>query len=113
MLKLPLIAASAGLVACSSIDRHTPPPPDWPALTIHEHVVSWGEVWERCKPYTPPGMWPLACAEFRPPRCDIFAVSWVLPSVWEHERLHCAGYDHPGSTAMREWWESFKRGGGL
>lgn len=100
------------LSGCSTIDRHTPPPAGWPDLTIYEHRVDGAVMHARCKPYVGFLMMPLACAEinFAARRCDV----WLTPDssafVREHELLHCAGYDHPGSTQLRDLWQLYSAG---
>lgn len=78
---------------------------DWPVLKVVEHRVPHGEMLKRCQRYYPGGT-PVACAEwnFNLATCDIW-FSKDLPEmqhVVEHERMHCEGHDHPGSTAMEE-----------
>ena len=90
----------AALSACSTIDPHNRVE-GWPELRVTEYRVSLDEVQERCRPYVSFGQWPMACAVFylRAAQCHIFyAYEWTL----EHERQHCAGYDHVGSNHMRE-----------
>ena len=52
---------------------------------------------------------PLACAEFNlvARRCDIWLSQSFAPrAIVEHERMHCAGYDHVGSTNMKRFLEA-------
>lgn len=87
----------------------------WPELTVVEHRVPARDMRERCRKYVGFLQTPLACAEINlaTKRCDIwldagFAPAWVV----EHEHLHCKGFDHVGSTAMREFlqkWNSATR----
>lgn len=74
-------------------------------MRVEEHRVSIAEVQDRCRKYVGAGQWPLACAEYYfPSRCVIwYAWEWTL----EHERAHCAGYEHAGEHSMaamlRQW----------
>ena len=55
----------------------------------------------------------LACAEFNfsEGRCDIWYSRDLGPQaeLIRHERLHCAGYDHPGDDAMARMLERWQR----
>ena len=77
----------------------------WPELEIVEHRVPVVEMRERCSKYVGPGTVAEACAEFdlQNRRCHIWFASDFPPSkaIVEHERLHCAGYDHIGDDNMR------------
>ena len=87
------------LSGCTMIDMHTPPPADWPKLEI-VRVASKDMV-----PYC--GWLMIACANvnFDTMRCTVYAdEGWTL----EHEMEHCAGRDHIGSTAFRDYWEAWK-----
>jgi hypothetical protein len=79
----------------------------WPKLEIVEHYVPHAEMRDRCKPYVAFGMEPAACAEFdlARGRCHIWYSADFPPQkfIIDHERLHCAGYDHIGSTAMQHF----------
>ncbi|MGQ0545262.1 MAG: hypothetical protein ACT4P3_08015 [Betaproteobacteria bacterium] len=78
----------------------------WPELAIVEHRVSASQMYSRCRKYVGFGMVPMACAEFNlaTRRCDVWLVDgFALPTIVEHERLHCRGYDHVGETSMRDF----------
>jgi hypothetical protein len=79
----------------------------WPRLEIVEHHVPHAEMRDRCARYTGFGMSPEACAEFDlvNRKCHIWYSADFPPQpfIVEHERLHCAGYDHAGSKAMANW----------
>ena len=95
------------LASCSAID-HTRVD-GWPDLAIVEHRVPAEEMVSRCQKYTGAASLPLACAEFNlsARRCDIWLSKSFAPrAVVEHERLHCAGYDHVGSTNMQRFLEA-------
>jgi hypothetical protein len=76
----------------------------WPALKVIEHQVT--DIRAHCGAYA---LIPIACAEFHFAKneCHIYtkpdAPAWVL----EHERAHCAGFDHPGETTMRDAWAGY------
>jgi hypothetical protein len=79
----------------------------WPQLRIVEHHVPHHVMRERCVRYAPPGMSPEACAEFyfAEGECHLwFSADFPPPQAFiQHERLHCAGYDHVGETNMRDF----------
>jgi hypothetical protein len=79
----------------------------WPQLRVVEHHVPHKDMRDKC---APAGSWmgPVeACAEFRlaSGECHIYYSADFPPQKWivEHERLHCAGHDHLGSTSMRDY----------
>lgn len=77
----------------------------WPSLQVTEHYVPHAQMRDRCAKYVGFGMSPIACAEFylNKGECHIWYSKDSLPPrfVIEHERQHCAGFDHIGSTNMR------------
>jgi hypothetical protein len=84
-------------------------------LQIVEHVVPHDVMKRRCARYVARyGGDPLACAEFNfdEGRCDIWYSAGVglRANLVRHERLHCAGYDHPGENAMARMLGAWKRG---
>jgi hypothetical protein len=109
---LGFLVLSAALAGCAVIDKHEPVP-GWPELKVVEHHVTAEEVVERCQPYAPRFSVPEACTLFYLQHGEAhiyvrkdFPLRWVL----EHERLHAAGYDHVGSTAMQRMLETWKAG---
>lgn len=86
----------------------------WPALAIVEHYVPHAEMRDRCSRYVGFGMSPEACAEFNLAKreCHIWFSADFPPQkfIVEHERLHCAGYDHAGSTAMQQFLRQHQAG---
>ena len=94
-----LVALTAG---CSTMDHQRVA--GWPELEIIEHHVAHAEMRSRCARYAGFGMSPLACAEFdlAARECNIWFSADFPPQrfIVEHERLHCAGYDHAGSSGM-------------
>lgn len=77
----------------------------WPNLEIVEHYVAHHEMRNRCRMYVGFGQAPEACAEFSfsAARCDIWFSADFPPAsfVVAHERQHCLGFDHVGSTSMK------------
>lgn len=95
---LPVLALLGG--GCTVVGHI--PTPDWPALSVTENKVDVATMMEHCSRYTNFLTWPpMACSEF-----DLHARTCHIWYVWdihlEHERLHCAGYDHVGGSTMRE-----------
>jgi hypothetical protein len=93
------------LGACTSIGHEKVE--GWPELTVVEHYVPHHVMRDRCVKYTPFGSSPEACAEFNlaEKRCDLwFSADFPPPKAFiQHERMHCAGYDHVGETNMRNF----------
>lgn len=104
-MKTLIALCAAALAGCTMIGHQKVE--GWPQLTIHEHYVPHHVMRDKCVKYTPWGMSPEACAEFNLAelRCDLyFSADFPPPKFFiEHERMHCAGYDHEGETHMREF----------
>ena len=105
----PLILALAFLAGCTFIDNHTPPPAGWPSLRVEIVEDTYGEkgINYYCGPSNPI-VWRIGCAvpDFAQGICFAY-VRDMTPWVITHERLHCAGYDHTGGTAIQkimEYW---------
>jgi hypothetical protein len=98
------------VTACSTIEHQRVD--GWPELEVVEHYVPYREMQERCVRYVGFGMAPEACAEFdlAAGKCHIWysAESPRLKFVRDHERLHCAGYDHVGSTGMKQYLTQYQ-----
>jgi hypothetical protein len=98
-LLVPLAAACAATIGHEKVEG-------WPQLQIFEHYVPHAQMRNRCMRYVGFGTTPIACAEFSLAalRCDIWFSADFPPSraIVEHERLHCAGYDHIGQTTMKD-----------
>lgn len=104
-----LAVLSAALAGCATIDQHEPVP-GWPALKIVEHHVATEEMLERCQRFVRFSV-PEGCTLFYFDRSEAHIyVRKDFPSGWvlKHERLHAAGYDHLGSTAMQRMLEAWK-----
>jgi hypothetical protein len=102
-MRRTIALAAALTAACTVIDHRRIE--GWPALEIVEHRVPHAEMRERCSKYVGFGMAPEACAEFdlAERKCHVWFSADFPPQrfIVEHERLHCQGYDHIGSTAMQ------------
>lgn len=111
------IAALLLLVAGCTTIGHQPPPADWPNLTIVEHQVGTWSMLKHCYQYVSLPMKliggiPFSCAEVNFParRCDIWCTEDMNAETLEHERLHCAGYDHFGASTLADAWRDYKAG---
>ena len=97
---LAVLASGCSIIAHEKVEG-------WPQLEIIEHYVSNAEMRNRCAPYVGFGMSPEACAEFDlyNRKCHIwFSADFPPPKfIVEHERQHCAGYDHVGSSNMARY----------
>jgi hypothetical protein len=103
---IALLACLAALSAgCATIDQHEKVA-GWPDLKLVEHYVPDEVMRKRCSKYVPLGLFPEACAEFYFDRgeCHVWYSAQFPPQpfVKEHERLHCQGYGHPGSSNMKD-----------
>jgi hypothetical protein len=100
---LALLAALLG--GCTTIAHEKVE--GWPQLRIVEHYVPHAQMRDRCARYVGFGMSPEACAEFdlAAGTCHIWFSADFPPQrfIVQHERLHCAGYDHVGSTGMQRY----------
>lgn len=78
----------------------------WPRLEVREHYLPHAEMRTRCAKYVGFGATAYACMEVRfdLSRCDIYYSADFPPQAWviEHERKHCAGFDHAGETTLRD-----------
>jgi hypothetical protein len=104
MRHVALALATAAIAGCAGIGHEQVE--GWPRLQMVEHYVPHAQMRSRCARYVVRfGTDPRACAEFNfsAGRCDIWysAELGPRPELIEHERLHCAGYDHPGEGAMK------------
>jgi uncharacterized protein YceK len=115
ILRNLLLFWSLSLLAngCTSIDRHTDPPSDFPRLEVSVNYVPHHQMRDICSKYIPAFASPEACMEwdFSKKTCTI----WLSkdfpphPSVVEHEKLHCKGYDHIGDSTLRDAWTTYKK----
>lgn len=100
-------------MGCTTIDQHEKVA-GWPQLRLVEHYVPDAEMRSRCAKYVPFGFLPEACAEFYFDRgeCHVWYSADYPPTqyVMRHERLHCAGYDHPGDTNLHDVLARYEAG---
>lgn len=99
------LAGNALLVApgCSSIDMHTAPPFDWPALRVIVHKSGF-----MARRECDGAIGGCAVPDFCYKVCDVY-LQVDSPAVEAHERAHCAGYDHPGDDTMKALWANYRR----
>lgn len=107
-------AAAVALIlggGCTTVDTHTAPPADWPALEIVVERVPHATMRERCARYAPPMFNPEACTEvfFAERRCRITLSADLGTQEHErHEFLHCAGHDHVGDDTLARAWRTHR-----
>ena len=97
-----LLAAAAG--GCALIDRQNHVD-DWPQLKIIEHDLPYAELYKACRPYVGSLDAPLACTVFYldAGEAHIYVAKGLkFGPIVAHERMHALGYDHYGSTHMKE-----------
>ena len=95
---------AAVLCGCSTIDSHTRVE-GWPELKVVEHEPPYGQMYRECRPYVGALSAPLACTVFYldAGEAHIYVAKGLrFGPIVAHERLHAAGYDHPGSHNMRD-----------
>ena len=98
------LAIAALATGCAMIDRQNRVE-DWPQLKVVEHDLTYAELYRACRPYINPLDAPLACTVFYldAGEAHIYVAKGLkFGPIVEHERLHAAGYDHYGSTHMKE-----------
>lgn len=92
-------------------------PADWPELEIQVQTVTPATFAAMCAgAHRASGYNQVGCAVayFCQRRCtvwisDVQLLEHQLQLVVGHERAHCRGYDHPGSSTMRDGWERAKQ----
>lgn len=98
-------AALLALTACTSIDVDREPAADFPKL--EERIVYGFWATQQCAGTVPPVTIAYGCAwlDFARRTCTIFLASESASSdTLLHERQHCRGFDHHGSTAIADRW---------
>jgi hypothetical protein len=105
------------LSACTAINIHQEPPSDWPKLETTTHKVGFWEMQRHCGTSGLKFLLTqsLACAwiDFNTMTCRIYYAAddeHSAAHAIEHEKDHCEGRDHIGSTHLRDGWENWKRG---
>lgn len=105
------------LAGCTAINVHQEPPKDWPKLEISYHKVGFWEMQRHCGTSGPKFLLfqSFGCAwiDFDAMTCRIYYAAQDTESaalVIEHEEEHCRGFDHIGSSTLRDYWENWKRG---
>lgn len=111
------LAALLFLSGCTVIG-HVKPPSDWPRLKVVEYHLPHNQMADVCYRYVEVPMWMRlmganleGCAVifFEKNLCEIY-VSADFPDqrVLEHEREHCEGKDHVGTTNLADAWAQWK-----
>ena len=109
LLALAAAGVATFLGGCSTIDPQNRVE-GWPDLQVTEFRVAYEEMRSRCDRYVAFGMIPLACAEFNlnARSCHIWLDRDYAPAhIVEHERMHCSGHDHFGSTHMADMYKQW------
>lgn len=112
-----LIAAIIPLAACAQPVQPIDPNnrvEGWPKLRVVEHYIPRRHMENVCGGYSPRGLLPTACAVFlfSVKECHIYYSTDPLPEAWiyEHEWMHCLGYEHVGSNSMARALRDYKGG---
>jgi hypothetical protein len=107
------LALLVALAACTVVGHRRAE--GWPQLKVTEHHVANSVMRDKCARYVGFGVSPIACSEFNlvAATCDIWLSADFPPpqTVVEHERLHCAGYDHIGGNTMTQAVRALRAGG--
>jgi len=108
---LPLLLFVVALDHSTQIDL-TNKVVDWPVLEERVHVVTSDVMHQHCDKYVGLLLTAKACSEwdFDKGTFDTWLVEGSNPDYAVHEHYHYLGYDHFGSTTMKDNWEEWKRG---
>lgn len=108
MKTLFALLSVAWLSACTMIG-HRPPPADWPPLSQTVTYTTMTKVAAACgiAPWILPFIQIAGCAVPNIPACtcDIYITEsddYVMDAALDHERDHCRGKDHFGSTYLSD-----------
>ncbi len=106
---LLVVVITIWLAACTTIDP-TNKVDGWPTLDTQVHVVDVAVVSQECDKYVPWYEVAVACSVFNFDNntCDIFLPIGYSKGMRVHEESHCKGYDHPGSTYMKDSFNEWK-----
>jgi hypothetical protein len=107
MLKtLLLLWVSISLASCTIVG-HKPTPQGWPELVEQIERPGFWQAQQICGAPIPFGI-AVACAQPDLVKgiCRIILTS-DDPEVLEHEREHCRGKDHIGSTALADYYKEY------
>ena len=85
------------LSGCSTLSSHKTE--GWPQMTVTENYVSEAEVKDRCGN---PEFLACAYSNVCSKTCNIWLPKGAPEWLVKHERGHCEGYDHPGSTVFEQ-----------
>lgn len=110
-----IIIAALLLAGCSTMSE-TPPPADWPHMRVVEHTgLGFWETQKKCYKYLSLpmkllGSFAMGCAEFyfATGECHVYYMGEPSKLVRDHEREHCQGFDHSGSTDVAQSWERYQ-----
>jgi len=113
-VKLAAAILAMTLTACTAIDTHRQPPSDWPALTVNVQKVGFWELQRVCGGNVLMQYFGCAIIYFAMMLCRIYyaADDESAEYVIGHEKMHCRGHDHIGSSALADGWEKWKRENG-
>lgn len=110
-MKIRLILLTLVLSGCAAMGSNAPA--DWPNLRVEVNRVTTKEMWDVCLQYTPFLSTPEACAQvyFEEGKCVVTLDKNLGDGHLEHEKLHCKGHDHIGSSTFSNAWEAHKTKG--
>lgn len=101
----PILLIILLISGCSTIDKRTLPPSDWPRLQVVVHKSGFMKVRE-CDGMIGGCTIPDFCNK----RCNVY-LQIDVGVIETHERAHCAGYDHPGDDTMKALWAKLQADG--
>lgn len=103
-------------MSCSiavEIDYTKGPAPNWPDLKIEIQHGSQEAITRLCEEHGG-GKNSVACAvvSFVYRTCTIYIPKQhvIYDRILVHEKAHCRGYDHYGSTVLRDAWKKYQQG---
>ena len=85
-------------------------PADWPKLEQLVERLPDADTQRACSRYMSAGPPRRACAvvNFAAGTCRIVLADSSTRGNYDHERMHCMGYDHAGETTVRDAWSTYK-----
>jgi len=113
-LKLAAAILAVTLTACTAIDTHRQPPADWPNLEVTVQKVGFWELQRVCGGNLITQYFGCAWIYFATMVCNVFYAADDESAVYviEHEKMHCRGHDHIGSSMLADGWEKWKKENG-
>lgn len=104
-----LLLAGCATTRLVAIDYSRPPAADWPILEERVQRIAPSDLGKFCRSSleVPDKVASCAVMNFQFGVCYIYLTD-DDPDALAHERAHCKGYDHVGSSNLRDGWARIK-----